>query len=197
MKKRLMSVLLALVMVIGVLPTAAFATGEKETINYVSIGDSMANGYCFVGYAQGSNDVGHNKYNFLTGKNMYGEGAYPLQFEEWLKEQNPDAEVNHTKLAPSALLAEDLLYLLGVGEKVENGWAGYEDYVGGLSDTELMPHFQKAIEEADVITMGIGNASFGAYMLDRVTSVIGIMGADPQESVVDLEKAVAQLDPEE
>ena len=101
MKKRLMSVLLALVMVIGVLPTAAFATEEKETINYVSIGDSMANGYCFVGYEQDSND--RSVYNFKTGEGMYGKDAYPEQFAAYLDEKGYD--VKHTRLAPSALLA--------------------------------------------------------------------------------------------
>jgi len=105
------SLLLALCMVVGMCPVQAFAAesaDEKETINYVSIGDSMANGYGFVGYEQDSDD--RNEYDFMTGKGMYGLGAYPLQFEEYLTEQGYD--VNHTKLATSAMLADDLLWLL-------------------------------------------------------------------------------------
>ena len=111
--------LMALCLMIGLCPSVAFADEtEKQTINYVSIGDSMANGYCFNGYAQGSGDVNHEYYDFAEGSYVYGDGAYPLQFEAWLEKQGYD--VKHTKLAPSALLAEDLLYLLGGSEKPEN-----------------------------------------------------------------------------
>jgi len=130
MKKRLLSVMLVLSMLMTMVPTAFAAEGSAEEINYVSIGDSMANGYCFEGYAQGENDVGYDDYNFFTGEKMYGQGAYPLQFEEYLTEQGYD--VTHTKLAPSAMLAEDLLYLLGgIDEEINDGWSGYRSYIGG------------------------------------------------------------------
>ena len=194
MKKRLLSVLLALVMVVGVMPTAAFAAEEKETINYVSIGDSMANGYCFEGYAQGRSDEHHEDYDFLTGEYVYGEGAYPLQFEAYLEEQG--YQVNHTKLAPSALLPEDLLYLLDGREEADDGWWGYKSYVGNYSDEELKPYIQDAITNADVITMGVGNASFGAYLLDKVTAVLGIFGGSLNE-VEDFEQAIEVLELDE
>ena len=45
--------------------------------------------------------------------------------------------------------------------------------------------------EADVITMGIGNASFGAYMLHRVTDALGVFGANLEgDEIVDLEDAL-------
>ena len=97
-----MSLVLVASMMVGMCATA-FAEESPEKINYVSLGDSMANGYCFEDYAQGSSDADHDKYDFLTGKYMYGEGAYPLQFEAYLNSLG--YTVNHTKLAPSALLA--------------------------------------------------------------------------------------------
>ena len=102
------ALLLVFCMVAGFVPTMAFAAEADMSINYVSIGDSMANGYGFSGYHQTSND--RSVYDFMTGKGMYGAGAYPNQFEAYLEEKGYD--VNHTRLATSAMLAEDLLYLL-------------------------------------------------------------------------------------
>ena len=119
---------LAICMVLSFCPVAAFAAEEK--INYVSIGDSMANGYGFDEYEQTSND--RNVYDFKTGKGMYGVGAYPIQFENYLKSLGYN--VNHTKLATSAMLAEDLLYLLGGREEFDDDWGGYKDYVGTYTD---------------------------------------------------------------
>jgi len=192
------SLLLALCMVVGMCPVQAFAAesaDEKETINYVSIGDSMANGYGFVGYEQDSDD--RNEYDFMTGKGMYGLGAYPLQFEEYLTEQGYD--VNHTKLATSAMLADDLLWLLDGRPEIDDGWWGFKSYIGTYDpETEIKPHVQNAITNADIITMGIGNAGFGAYMLDKVTSALGVFGSslDDDERMA-MENAIAHLTAEE
>ncbi len=184
------AMLLVLFMIVGFIPTAAFAADAGEKINYVSIGDSMANGYGFVGYEQNSDD--RNVYDFMTGKGMYGNGAYPIQFEKYLT--GLDYDVNHTKLATSAMLAEDLLYLLGGREEFDDGWSGYKDYIGTYTDAEISAHIQKAVTNADVITMGIGNAAFGAYLMDKVTGCLGIMGAEPQPSPVKFEDAIAVLE---
>ncbi len=187
-----MALLLAFVMMFSTCGTV-FAEGgdSKETIKYVSIGDSMTNGYGFVGYKQ--NSSGADGYDFMSGTNMYGEGAYPLQFETYLTEQGCDVE--HTKLATSAMLAEDLLYLLGGREEFDDGWGGYKDYVGTYSDEELMPYIQKAVAEADIITMGIGNASFGAFLLQKITDALGVFGATLEEDEkLCLEDAIAVLD---
>ena len=179
---------LVICMMFSIFPTAAFAQGE--TINYVSIGDSMANGYGFVGYNQTSDDRG--VYDVMTGEGMYGIDAYPLQFEEYL--EGKGYNVNHTKLATSAMLAEDLLFLLDGRDEAQDGWNGFRDYVGTYSVEELKPHFQNAITEADVITLGIGNASFGAYMLDKVTSALGVFGVSlDEDEMVDFEQAIEVL----
>ena len=103
--KRTLVLLMTFVMLIGAFTPAlgVFATEinndehNHESIekHYVSIGDSMANGFGFTGYEQG--EEGHN---FFEGIGTYGDGAYPLQFEAYLKEQGYDVE--HTKLALSA-----------------------------------------------------------------------------------------------
>ncbi|MBQ1270026.1 MAG: S-layer homology domain-containing protein [Clostridia bacterium] len=168
----------------------ALAAGVKPELNYVSIGDSMANGYCFDGYEQGNGSA----IDFLNGIGVYGEDAYPEQFEEYLEEQG--YEVDHTKLAVSALRAEDLNFLLGGREEPQDGW---EDQVNGYTevydDEVLSAFYQEAVAEADVITLGVGNASFGAYMLHRVTDALGVFGASlDEDEIVDLEEALSILD---
>ena len=191
--RKALSFFLAVLMVFGVASTGLIVVAQENdnTINYVSIGDSMANGYGFVGYKQDSND--RNDYDFMTGKGMYGDGAYPNQFEAYLESKG--YTVNHTKLAASAMLAEDLLYLLGGREEFNDGWGGYKDYVGTYTDDELMPYIQNAITEADIITMGIGNAAFGAFLLNRITDALGVFGASlDEDEKVNFEDAIAVLE---
>lgn len=172
------SMLLVLSLVLGCssgLIAYAAEESQKETLNYVSIGDSMTNGYCFTGYEQDSDDL--SEYNFLTGKGTYGEGAYPLQFEEYLEEQG--YAVNHTKLAPSATLAGDLWFLLGGRDEPNDGWGGFRSYVGKTykyDDETLKAYYQNAITEADIMTVCLGNAEFGAYLLNRITDALGVLG---------------------
>lgn len=173
---------------------AAEALDKEGPINYVSLGDSMTNGYGFEDYKQDSND--RNVYDFIAGKGVYGKGSYALQFEEHLKGKFGD--VNHTMLAPSGLTPWDLLYLLDAAEEVDDGWHGWRDYVGTYGDAELKNHFQTAVTEADIITMCIGNASFGAYLVQKVTDAIGIMGNAPADtSNLTLENGLALLEDED
>ncbi len=171
--------------------------GSKGDLNYVSIGDSMANGYGFEGYEQNNhaNQAEREAYDLLAGKGVYGAGAYPLQFEDYLTEQGYN--VKHTKLATSAMLPEDFLYFLGKRAEIDDGWHGVKDYIGSASDAEVSKYIQKAVKEADIMTIGLGNAAFGAFLLDRVTSALGVFGAslegDPE---LNLEYALEFLDEE-
>ena len=81
-----LSLMLVLMMLMSVCaPTigAAVSTTEDSHINYVSIGDSMTNGYGFEGYYQGNKTT--DQYDFMTGEGVYGADAYPLQFEKYLE----------------------------------------------------------------------------------------------------------------
>jgi len=184
---------LAVCMAVGLCPSVAFAQEDTTKIKYVSIGDSMANGYCFEGYHQGEEGV----IDFFAGKDVYGTDAYPLQFEKWLEGQGYG--VDHTKLAVSAMRAEDLNYLLGGREKPEDGWFGNVNGYTEVYDTEaLSAYFTEAVSDADIITLGIGNASFGAYMLHRVTDALGVFGASlDDDEKVNLEMALTGLEPEQ
>lgn len=196
--------MLAAMLALGTCVTAfAEEMGEepaetKETLNYVSIGDSMTNGYCFTGYSQKS--ATDTSYDFLKGEGVYGDGAYPLQFQAYL--EGVGYNVNHTKLAPSATLAGDLWYVLGGRDLPLDGWGGMFDYVGNYRTSqshpdasysydercatdELKAYYQNAIKDADIMTICLGNAEFGAYLMDRITTALGLMGAttDPEDYV--------------
>lgn len=163
----------------------------NENKHYVSIGDSMTNGYGFDGYAQGT-----DAHDFLNGVGTYGEGSYALQFAKYLESLGYD--VDHTKLGVSALRAEDLLYILGGCDAPADDW--FEEVLdySGATYEELAAHYQNAVKDADIITLGVGNASFGAFMLSRVTSTIGIMGGAPNVNPeYTLENALKLVDNEE
>ena len=73
---------------------------KKPTIHYVSLGDSMTNGYGLPGYDANS------------GVEDYGNGSYANQFADWLVEAGYAGEVDHAQLAMSGIRAEDLHWLL-------------------------------------------------------------------------------------
>ena len=102
MKRRVVSIVLVLAMLLSMVPTSVFAkdvpTGGDDVVNYVSLGDSMTNGYGLPGYD-------HN-----SGVADYGEGAYPNQFADKLVEQG--YVVNHAQLAMSGIRTEDIHWLL-------------------------------------------------------------------------------------
>ena len=103
-------------------PTVAGNKGDTNgdgTIKYVSIGDSMTNGYGFDGYNQDMHTINRDKvhltpdvYNYFDGTGVYGNGSYALQFENYLKGIYGANNVDHTKLALSAFRPEDLLFLI-------------------------------------------------------------------------------------
>ena len=198
------ALLLAFCMVAGFFPTAAFAQEtsmessgavDPNMINYVSIGDSMTNGYGFVGYNQ---DEHTDDYDFLNDNGVYGTDAYPLQFEEYLVGKG--YSVNHTKLALSGLRAENMLYLLGITDTLPaDGYNVYHGYSGYVDHAILNDYYQNALKEADVISLALGNASFNAYVIDRAMRVFGAMDQDFDEAnpEMTLEDGLALLESEE
>lgn len=105
--KRATALLLSLLMVFSVCSTSLiiYATTPDERvtdkeINYVSLGDSMTNGYGLDGY------------NHNSGVADYGIGAYPNLFAGWLDAFNGEAIVNHAQLSMSGIRTEDIHWLL-------------------------------------------------------------------------------------
>ena len=107
--KKVSSKILALVMACAMLfsisapALAAGITHQHEdgdkTIHYVSLGDSMTNGYGLPGYELNS------------GVETYADVSYANQFADWLEETS-GATVDHAQLAMSGIRVEDLHWLL-------------------------------------------------------------------------------------
>ena len=214
--RKFTAVLVLLCMLFSIMAPTVMATTEdivdgndapalepvNKELNYVSIGDSMANGYGFVGYEQDNDALydptardpkGEKGEDY--GKGMYGAGAYPLQFEKYLEDKG--YTVNHKKLATSAMLPEDFLYLLGGCEnEVEDNYGGYRSYIGSASAADFKTFVQEAVTEAHVITIGLGNANFGAFFMDKVTRAFNVFGSQPVpgDEKLTLEYALSSLD---
>ncbi len=201
---------------------AAFATGADE-INYVSLGDSMTNGYALDGY----------RYN---GYLQDVPGSYPALFAKDLAEKT-GATVNLTPLAMSAMRAEDLHFILEFpyenSEAVdfieaardweefdeaawnamfstgdEYTWDEFTDrdrfnepaYDGfekgyGAGTANVARTYQEAVAEADIISVGTGNSNLGVFLLGRIMNAIGFMGGSPEaDSWIKLENALRECD---
>ncbi len=99
MKRRLIALVLV-VSLVASMCTTAFAgyyqgveEGEKSGVKYVSLGDSMTNGYGLEGY------------DANAGVEDYGDAAYPNTFAEHLGAE-------HAQLAMSGIRTEDIHWLL-------------------------------------------------------------------------------------
>ena len=102
---KLLSVVMTLAMLLAVCAPAVSALqhgdhdhDHEDGLNYVSLGDSMTNGYGLPGY------------NHNSGVADYGTGAYPDQFKDWLTDAG--VKVNHAQLAMSGIRTEDIHWLL-------------------------------------------------------------------------------------
>ena len=229
---KVLSAIMAFAMIFGVCSTtisattagiAAGATGSAEnknqTIHYVSLGDSMSNGYGLPGYEMDS------------GVEDYGNGSYANQFAEWLGAE-------HVQLAMSAMRAEDLHWLLELDytdaeaialaeaddfdEEAWNAKFTTGDYwtwneicthhrtrstITAIKatgyDTEgydgvalIAKYYQDAVKNADVMSLGMGNGNFGVFMFGRILEAIGFNGEPSDALVYKVENAIRELDPE-
>ena len=122
MRRRLLAFVLALTMVVSILPVSVFATdtapeATKGPLVYVSIGDSMTNGYGLEGY------------DGESGIMNYGNNVYANQFAAWLAGYEgtiaddqtvftgTNGTVDHRQLAMSGMRSEDLAWLLQLDYK--------------------------------------------------------------------------------
>lgn len=56
--------------------------------------------------------------------------------------------------------------------------------------------YQKMVAEADIISMGTGNANFGVFLLGRLMNAIGFDGDSSEDAWIELERALAECEPE-
>ena len=69
---KVLSMVMCLALLFTVCAPAVSAAEPKKELNYVSIGDSMTNGYGFKEYNQNKKN-----WDFFKGEIKYGQGAYP------------------------------------------------------------------------------------------------------------------------
>ena len=179
-----LSLLIVVCLLVGMCPMV-FAAETDEKVKYVSFGDSMANGYGLTGYGN------------VNGYLEESPDAYPHKLAEhfgW--------DLTH-QLAMSAMRAEDLHYILEYGK--EGAYTG-DDYTqsefvngrfrrdcGGVENAANV--YQSAATDADVITLGIGNANFGVFLLGRITNALGVLGGNPADDAwIDFEDAIRECD---
>lgn len=120
------------------------------------------------------------------------------------------------QLATSAMRVEDLRFLLEYG--TEDAYEGdaytqkefvnrrFNDYVDedmpqdqqktAWSGTENRANiYQNQIKEADVISLGIGNANFGVFLLGCITNALGVLDeADPEVETWQVYDALEELE---
>ena len=95
---------LVLCIMVGILPTVALAKQPNNTIKYLSLGDSMTNGY---GISSGYT-------NENQGFQNTAEDIYPTQFKNYL--ENEGYNVDFYQYSMSAMRVEDLHFLLNLPE---------------------------------------------------------------------------------
>ena len=217
--KKFTSCFLVLCMLLSMVPMGVFAT---ETINYVSLGDSMANGYGLAGYQPAQGNV--------NGYRQEAPGAYPAKVaaaKGW----------DLTQLAVSAMRAEDLNFILnfdwgnqeqldlvaesqswskadfvanksrwdetfGCGdlytwdEFVDNRFNDYEVINPAESGTAAYAQmYQNSVADADYLSLGIGNANFGVFMLGRITNAFGVLGGTSAgDAWIEFQDVLSKLD---
>lgn len=182
--KQSIAMVLTLCLLVSMCP-AFFAAETEEKIKYVSFGDSMANGYGLTGYGN------------VNGYLEESPDAYPTKVANhfgW--------DLTH-QLAMSAMRAEDLHYILEYGK--EGAYSGdhytqsefvngrFKNDCGGVEQAAQV--YQSATADADVISLGIGNANFGVFLLGRITNAFGVLGGNPADDAwIDFEDAIRECD---
>ena len=175
-----LSAILAICMVVGMCTTALAVEPQKK---YVSLGDSMTNG---LGLGGGYDSTGHNGYL------EEDTNAYPS-----IIATNKGWDL--TQLATSAMRARDLNYILAYdAENDAEGIVEADEWTNKAllnhrwgTAAETATQFQTSVSEADVITLAAGNGDFGVYMMDMLTTALGISSYNGDDySFATLEAAI-------
>lgn len=222
--RSVISIGLAIILLFGSVVTAfadtVTAQTDTDTIKYVSLGDSMTNGFALPNYKN-------------QGYQGYGTAAYPNQFAEWL-EKETGKTVIQSQLAISGTRIEDIHFLLdfpmkdgepdpaavAVAETPASYWnetlaAEWKEHfsIGDWYTWDMLSsyrwkeccggtdiavkEYKKAISEADIISMATGNANFSVFGMERFAVALGTAEEDAiGNEWLDFEQAIATSDPE-
>ena len=148
---------------------------DKEDFVYVSIGDSITNGYGMDGYYKAGDDKNYS--GFL----QEAPGAYPSLVADRLSDEY---DVNLIQLAVSGFRTADLRSLIDpdfesdsfsdlFGANHEKFETYLEKYISepdvGKEYASVMDYYREKISEADLITYNLGSNDFGTF----IVAVIG------------------------
>ena len=167
-----------------------FATEQqKDTLDYVVLGDSMTNGYCMPGYYPNGD---YTDYGNVRGYQINDiEEIYSYQFAKYLQSlpENTDKTVKMHQLAISGMRAEELRFLLDEkyqgdaytwerfdSENLEDGerWFAkvfrdkHENLPADAGNDRLRREYQEAIANAEIISINIGANNFGTFITDEI-----------------------------
>lgn len=184
---------------------SATTSTEPETDKiYVSLGDSMTNGYGLPGYEEWNESTKDfdNHFGFLVNTS----DAYPSKVAEAMGWEL-------IQLATSGLRADDIYYLLNYGTDNAVEWDDYGNrymvdkfdntYSGTKEEViaQAAAKYQEAIKAADVISVNVGSNNFATLMHMRMSYLLGkITGNDVMFGGYDGEfnfnELVGNLEPE-
>lgn len=165
------SLLICLCMLFGAMAQMLTVGAQEMTMNYVSIGDSLASGELLEGNLQG--DANDGSYDFVNGSGVISDSAYPGLFASWLAEQG--YTVNHTPLVSAGMRAEELNYLIGGRTEMPDDWSGMDAF-GTTDFAAVSAYMIDAVKGADLISLSIGNDTFGSVLLQRIADTFGVIG---------------------
>ena len=182
MKRKILSMILALAMIVSLVPATVFAESSEETIKYVSLGASNTNGYGIRGYlpsAVTEDPLAADKSTLnVYGYQMAPETAYPAQIADEL-EKMTGKTVELDQLAISSMRVEEVRYLLDETYSADDymNWrfTGGQKWFevaekGGVA--KLREAYQTALAEADYITVDIGWNNFGVYAFNNIKVIM-------------------------
>ncbi|MBE5955453.1 MAG: hypothetical protein E7253_03275 [Lachnospiraceae bacterium] len=125
-----------------------------QIMQYVSLGDSMSDGAGLPGYVDSEDGY------------CYGHASYSNRFAQWLQEQTGFSVV-HTPLARIGMTAGELYRMLAE-ESVDIETNSDNNHMDGTKIEE----YQNAVKNADTISLGIGNDTFGTYFSTYLTDAL-------------------------
>ncbi|MBQ9833184.1 MAG: hypothetical protein IJO48_05560 [Clostridia bacterium] len=137
---------IVLMIVFSIIPTSTFALFEKY--NYVSLGDSMSNGYALEGFE-------------APGYKVVVKQSYPYLFAK-------EIDANLTPMAYNGLRVEDIYFLFNEDYEgddylrrrfIDNG--SFQNAGGGVD--KMRADIKKAVSEADYVSITMGGNNFTSY----------------------------------
>lgn len=257
--------MLVFCMLLGFAPaatlTAQAAEDEQEALIYVSIGDSMTNGYCLPGYDGSSGAINYAMETYANKFAAYLAGYTGTIADDQVIFTGSNGTVDHRQLALSGMRAEDIEWILelnyedtafirdqlypyhyeantwnssrwygtlGFTAGDDRTWGDFMDYnfryadaaakilqvyntgnngkyftssfatadeiqnaknglaadpyfpegtqvsqIGGYKYLQIATeYYQKSMEDADIISLAVGNTNFGTFMLSHIMDVV-------------------------